>query len=79
MDDESIAITPKNKRDRFLRVAQGRTVKVLRAIRILGRCSNKSSYEYTAADVEKIFAAVQEELDDAKRKFSGEKAVKFSL
>ena len=44
-----------NRAERFKRIATKRTVDIIDKIRILGNTSNKSTYEYTEADVTKIF------------------------
>lgn len=71
-----------SRRDRFVRVAETRTNKIIAMIRLLGNCSGKGAYEYSASDVKKIFGAIQTELEEAKKRFgntkeSGKKA--FSL
>lgn len=70
---EGISVPAESKRERFLRIAAKRTQHVLERFRILGNCSNRSVYEYTAEDIEKIFAAIQEELEDTRRKFQDRK------
>ena len=62
-----------NRRDRFMRLATKRTNEVLRRIRILGNCSNKSVYAYTEKDIQKIFSAIEAELRDAKTRFASNK------
>ena len=47
------------KQDRFVRIAEARTNKIIDMIRLLGNCSSKSTYEYTKDDVKKIFAAIE--------------------
>jgi hypothetical protein len=59
-----------NKRDKFIRLAEARTNKILNMIQLLGNCSNKQAYEYTADDVNAIFSAIEKELKIARRKFS---------
>ncbi len=59
-----------NKRDRFVRLAEARTNKTIDMIRLLGNCANKSNYDYTEADVQKIFSTIEKELKSAKMKFS---------
>jgi hypothetical protein len=64
---------PKNeetKRDRFIRLAETRTNKILNMINLLGNCANTSIYEYTDADIDKIFGAIESEIREAKRKFN---------
>lgn len=59
------------KKERFVRLAEARTNKILDMIRLLGNCSNKSNYEYTEKDVKKIFDAIERELNNARNKFEG--------
>ena len=58
------------KRDRFVRLAEARTNKIIDMIRLLGNCANKANYDYTDADVQKIFSALEKEIKLAKTKFS---------
>ena len=58
-----------SKIDRFRRVAEARVNKIIKMIRLLGNCSETGVYEYTDAQVEYIFSALQSELDNAKRRF----------
>lgn len=69
------------KYDRFVRIAEARTNKILEMLRLLGNCSSKTNYDYTDADVRKIFDAIERELRAAKNKFSGGdlKKERFSL
>jgi hypothetical protein len=67
-----------NRAERFKRIATKRTVDIIDKIRILGNTSNKSSYEYTEADVIKIFKTIESELKEQKLKFTTSKK-KFSL
>lgn len=64
---------------RFRRVASRRTDAVLRAIRVLGNCSNKSSYQYADEEVSKIFRAIDEQLRVTKAKFHPTRPNKFTL
>ena len=57
------------KRDKFVRMAEARTIKIISMIRLLGNCSNRMAYEYTEKDVGKIFTAIDAALSDAKRRF----------
>ena len=59
-----------NKRERFVRLAEARTNKIIDMIRLLGNCANKANYDYTDADVQKIFTALEKEIKLAKTKFS---------
>lgn len=75
-------MTKESKREKFVRLAEARTNKIIDMVALLGNCSNKNVYEYSEQDIEKIFNAIDRELRDAKRKFesSGKSSkIKFSL
>ena len=63
-------------RERFIRIAEARTQKVIDMIDLLGNCSNQYNYEYTQKDVDKMFAAIETALKTSKSKFSSEKTNK---
>ena len=44
-----------SKHDKFIRVAEARTNKIIDMIRLLSNCCNTATYEYTDEDVKKIF------------------------
>jgi len=67
------------RHERFRRVASKRTNEILEKIRILGNCSNKSSYEYTEEEVNKIFSEIDKKLKLTKAKFLGGKRERFKL
>ena len=70
------------KRDKFVRLAEARTNKIIDVIQLLGNCSNLGAYDYTQQDVDKIFTAIENELREAKKKFSkvdSKKGSRFSL
>lgn len=70
-----------DKRERFKKVAEQRTNKVLKMIELLGNCSNKNNYEYTDEEIKKIFSAIDSQLNETKSKFKNikEKNNKFTL
>lgn len=69
------------KKDRFKRVAESRTQKILDMMELLGNCSNKNNYDYSEADVKKIIKVLEEELSVLKKKFESNivKNEKFKL
>lgn len=70
------------KREKFVRIAEARTNKIINMIQLLGNCSNQSLYEYSQKDINKIFNAIQTELDEAKKRYSkqdSQKGSKFTL
>ena len=50
--------TEETKRERFVRLAEARTNKIIDMLRLLGNCSSKSNYEYSDEDVKKISNAI---------------------
>ena len=58
-----------SKRERFIRIAENRTNKIIDMLRLLGNCSNTANYDYTKEDVRKIFTTIEDELKSAKSKF----------
>ena len=48
--------TKVEKMERFKRVAESRTNRIIDQIRLLGNCANRSNYEYSEEDIKKIFA-----------------------
>lgn len=68
-----------SRHERFKRVASKRTNDILEKIRILGNCYNKSSYEYTEEEVNKIFSELDKQLKLTKAKFLAGKRERFKL
>lgn len=66
------------KREKFVRLAEARTNKIIDMIQLLGNCSNQSQYEYTQKDVNKIFNAIQAEIDAAKKRYNKQDSLKSS-
>jgi hypothetical protein len=56
-------------RDKFVRLANKRVSNALKAMQLIGNLANRSNYDYTEADVQKIFKALQDELSASKKKF----------
>lgn len=61
------------KSDKFKRIATLRVNNILRRIKSLGNLSNKSQYDYTEAEVRKMFSAVDRELRMVKDRFTSSK------
>ena len=71
-----------SKRERFVRLAEARTNKILDMIQLLGNCANTNTYEYSQQDVDQIFSAIEAELREAKKKFQrveSSKGSRFTL
>ncbi len=67
------------KRNKFKRLAENRTNKIIDMVRLIGNLSNKSHYEYTEEEVDLIFETIQEELEFQKQKFVTANLKKFRL
>jgi hypothetical protein len=69
------------KREKFIRLAEGRTQAALSAIRKIGNLSNRRAYSYTEGDVKKIVRVLRDAINETERKFgsSGEQADRFKL
>lgn len=70
------------KRTKFVRLAEARTNKIINMLQLLGNCSNSSVYDYTQKDVDKIFAAIEAEVKEARKKFNkteSHKSTRFTL
>lgn len=55
-----------NKKENFKRISENRGSKILVLLSQLTNLSNSSYYEYTDEDIEKIFAAIEEETKKSK-------------
>lgn len=58
------------KHANFVRVVSPRVDKAIEAIDRIGRCGNRTAYEYSDAEAEQIFGALQEALDNAYKNYS---------
>lgn len=57
------------KKERFKRLATSRTTEVLKRLQVLSNCSNRSAYEYSEEEINKIFSTIERGVRDAKAKF----------
>ena len=62
------------KRERFVRIAEARTNRIIDNLRLLGNCSSRSNYEYTDEDIKKIFGAIEREVKATKNRYLGVEA-----
>lgn len=76
---EGVKVT---KREKFVRLAESRTVNAIKAIRVIGKLGNKSAYDFSEADVKKIVAVLNREIDALKARMTstgGKETVEFKL
>ena len=76
-----LKIEPSNEhpRDLFKRLATDRTNTVLKRLKVLGNCSNRSIYEYDEQDIDKIFSEIERKVKETKAKFHFPKKREFKL
>lgn len=72
----------RDKRMKFVKLAEKRTINAIRAIRRLGKLGNKAHYEYDENDVKKIVSALNKEVEALKTKMtrsSTQESIDFRL
>ena len=72
----------KDKRRKFVELAEARVNRAIRQIRLIGNLANRSAYDYGDKDIAKMFRVLQKELDGAKARFatdSGGRSAEFRL
>jgi len=74
-----IKVKDENKTQKFVRIAENRTQRILDDLRLLGNCSNSTVYDYEETQTNKIFKAIDEEFKRVKALFSKNKNKSFSL
>jgi hypothetical protein len=58
-----------NDRSKFVRLAEARVAKALKAIQLIGNLSNRSNYDFTDEDVTKIFKVLNDEISVCRNRF----------
>lgn len=79
---EKGASVKSGKREKFVALAQSRTVNAIKAIRVIGKLGNKNAYQFDDSDVNKIVRALSKEVDALKSRMTstgGKEAVDFKL
>ncbi len=66
-------------RERFRRLGTQRTNTVLQRLKVLGNCSNRSAYDYTEEEINKIFSEIERRVRETKAKFHFPKNKEFKL
>ena len=61
------------KRERFEKVAGSRVQKIIDMVGLLGNCANTNNYEYSEADVEKMFAEINKAVKNARAAYANAK------
>lgn len=66
-----------SKRQKFVRLATKRTNLAIKKLEVLGKLSNRGNYEYRDEDIERIFAAIQEKMEEVRDMFKGKSPTKM--
>jgi len=72
----------RDKRGKFVELAEARVNRAIKDIRLIGNLSNRSAYTFNEQDIKKVFRALQKELDNARGRFGdeeGSRETEFSL
>ncbi|KQT33660.1 hypothetical protein ASG29_06520 [Sphingomonas sp. Leaf412] len=72
----------RDKRTKFVSLAESRTAAAIKAIRVVAKLGNQSHYDYTETDVRKIATALNKEVDAMKTRMlsrGGKETVEFKL
>jgi len=75
-------VSIKDKRSKFIELAENRTKNAIKAIRVIAKLGNKNAYEFTDADVNKIAKALTREVELMKTRMStkgAKETVDFAL
>ena len=72
----------RDKRAKFVELAQSRVNRAISDIRLVGNLANRTNYEFDAEDSKKIVRALQREVDALKARFDdngGSQNAEFKL
>lgn len=81
-DQERSTRSAKERREKFVLLAENRTRNALKAIRVIAKLGNKNAYDYTEADVKKIANALTKEIEALKARMlstGGKDVMDFKL
>lgn len=67
------------KREKFIRLAENRVNSTIKEMNLIGNLANKSNYDYTKDDVDKIIKTLKKSVSDLESKFSSKNRSEFKL
>ena len=67
------------KREKFVRLAEKRVNFVIKEFDLIGNLSNKSNYDYTKEDIDKIIKILKKSISDLETKFTSKAKSNFKL
>jgi ribosomal protein L7/L12 len=82
MLEKSNAAAKSEKREKFVKLAENRTVNAIKSIRVIGKLGNKNAYQFDDSDVNKIVKALNKEVESLRSRMSssgGKESVDFKL
>jgi len=82
MLDKIVTRGPRQKREKFVELAERRTRNAIKAIRVIAKLGNRSAYDFSESDVKKIAAALAKEVEALKVRMlstGGKESVDFKL
>ena len=59
----------RDKRKKFIELAEKRVNRLLKDIRLVGNLSNRSNYTFNQGDIKKIFLAIENEIKSTRKRF----------
>lgn len=65
-----------SKKERFIRIAENRTNRIIKDLNLLGNCSNKVNYDYSPEEVRQIFDAIDSCLREVKARYKIQDEIK---
>ena len=74
--------TKEAKREKFVELAEKRTINAIKAIRVIGKLGNKNAYQFDDNDVKEIIKALNKEVEALKARMSttgSKESVEFKL
>ena len=69
-DANNTGKSQRDKRQKFVELAEKRTRNAIKAIRVIGKLGNKSHYKYDETDVKKIIGALNKEVETLRNRLS---------
>lgn len=68
-----------SKKERFKRVAEKRVQNIIQSVRSLSGLSNKKVYEWDTAQLERIWGAIEREIENCREHFKDPESQVFRL
>jgi DNA-binding MarR family transcriptional regulator len=82
LSEQETAPRERDKRRKFVQLAEKRTANAMRAIRVIAKLGNKAHYEYDEKDVKKIAAVLSREVEALRTRMTsrgGQETIEFRL